>query len=375
MENDLIQRFADRTGFNRYVLSGKKPSSVGDIQVFVCLGDLHSTLFCSKVFKDRFSINGGYNVVLTWPGLQKFFDVDEVLTLNENVAYKKFHDKADGLRNEDGNLQIIIRSLNEYFMNVHKVNELIKEYDTCLNNDLLKTKSFSLDSYKFLKFYNSVLSVPLLKKRVLFFPIDYHKKVTQNKLVPYIFDYRIYVEIFKQLGKRGFQVCCIQNGWTINLHDKITDDFLTFVQEDDFSKVLMFARAYGCFFDLLTDMSIFGNLAQAPVFSVTERSYFVNKKRDLESYIFDYTGVNKFVFSFYEAFYTSEGLNYDFISSIIDRFVEFYEYDVSVYGKDIVDYREVDFAEYIKEKNKFKKAKFISKLLVKKEREKYHEEG
>ena len=51
----------------------------------------------------------------------------------------------------------------------------------------------------------------------------------------------------------------------------------------------------------------------------------MNQKKDLEKYIFDFTGRNNIIFSFFESFYDSTGLNVAQVSNIIDRFVEFYD--------------------------------------------------
>ena len=146
---------------------------------------------------------------------------------------------------------------------------------------------------------------------------------------------------------------------------------VTFIQENNLSKIMMYMKAYGCFFDFFGDNLALGNCATTPTFSVTERAYYAQKKRDFENFVLDFVGANSVIFSFLDAIYVSNELNSAFIRSIIDRFIEFYEYVARLHNSSVANQKEVDFSVYIKKLNSMKNGKFISRMLLKKESEKH----
>lgn len=374
MENDLIERFTKKTGLKRYKKTDRLPDKLQNIMVYVVLGDFHSTIFSSTVFKKLIGQTNAYNVILTWPGFQYLFDTEEVLTLDTSIQFKTLHATAKGLINKNNNLEILFRSLNEYFLQVFNISDVIQGYKETLDLEKLEYRSLDFQAYNFLKFSDSVKPIKMNKNKVIFFPIDCYQTMFNNKPVDFIFDYNIYINIFKALSKLGFEVACIQNRWTFNFKDKSLESDVKFISEDDIDKILMHIRCYGCFVDLFSDISLLGHLAQVPTFSLYERSYFSKNKRDVEFFVLDQTGRNHIVFSFFNSFHTSEGLNYGYIESIIDRFVNFYDESVVSFSQILIERKEVNFAPYLKKINSMKKAKFISKLFLQKEREK-HEKG
>jgi hypothetical protein len=374
VENDLIERFTKKTGLKRYKKTDRLPDKLQNIMVYVVLGDFHSTIFSSTVFKKLIGQTNSYNVILTWPGFQHLFDTEEVLTLDTSIQFKTLHATAKGLINKNNNLEILFRSLNEYFLQVFNISDVIQDYKETLDLEKLKYRSLDFQAYNFLKFSDSLKPVKMNKNKVIFFPIDRYQTIFNNKSVDFIFDYKIYINIFKELSKLGFEVACIQNRWTFNFKDKPLESDVKFISEDDIDKILMHIRCYGCFVDLFSDISLLGHLAQVPTFSLYERSYFSKNKRDVEFFVLDQTGRNHIIFSFFNSFHTSEGLNYGYIESIIDRFVNFYDESVVSFSQVLIEKKEVNFAPYLKKINSMKKAKFISKLFLQKEREK-HEKG
>jgi hypothetical protein len=368
MEFDIIEKFCTKTGFSRKRLNRHKTFSSSNIAVHIFLGDLHSTIIGGSLLLPANIDKTKYNVVITWPGLEVFFDTDEVLTLSADLNFQKLYMGASDFSNEGSNFNLIVRSANEYFLHVNTASELfgttrqslmriqnqkklLVNYLTCLHDaKLYKTSGVS-------------------QKSVVFFPIKDYKTEFRDTTVPVVISDNIYKEIFKSLSAEGFQIICIQNDWTFDLQNQSMGNVI-FVKEPNFEGILKCIRKYGCFFSVFSDLDLLGYMAQVPTFSICQRSYYLKHKRDLEAFIYDCVSHNKTIFSFFESMHDSNALNYSFLNSIIERFVDFYDDVVSAFIKPLVENKEINLDVYIEILNKYKKPKFISKFLFAKEREK-----
>lgn len=374
MEIDIVAKFASKTGFIRNKNHNGKNYTVSDIHVYTFFGDMHHTILCGSLLFNRFCDNSKYNIVLTWPGMECFFDTaDEILTLSHDIQYEKIYNNANDSKNNSINHDLIIRTANEYFLNVKTADSFLGTTELSIQK-LINTGVINYQYYPFLEQSPNLKSPPRSKKSVVFFPVKEYKTIIANEEIPVIFNDKAYREIFKILSDKGFQVVCIQNKWTYNLQNENLGN-VVFVNEYKFQNIMQCIRKYGCYFDLFSDNNILGLLAQTPTFSVTIRSIYRKYKRDLESYIFDYDSRNKTIYSFFESLFDGISLNYNYIISIIDRFVEYYE-EVSIdYKSELVKEKEINLAGYLKQVNRYKKAKFISKCLFTKEREKKDAQG
>jgi hypothetical protein len=374
METDIVAKFANKTGFIRNRRPSGKNFAASDINVFTFFGDMHHTILSGALFFDRLVDNSKYNIVLTWPGMECFFSTaDEILTLSPDLQYEKIYNNANDSKNNSVNHDLIVRTANEYFLNVKTADNFVGSTQNAMQK-ILDSNFLNYQYHKFLEQSGNFKSPPKQKKSVVFFPIKEYKTIISNAEIPVIFNDKAYREIFRILGDRGFQVVCIQNKWTFNLQNENFGN-VVFVNEYKFENILQCIRKYGCYFDLFTDNSILAMLAQVPVFSVNLRSIYNKYKRDVESYIFDFENKNKTIYSFFESLFNDTSLNYDYLISIIDRFADFYEESSIGYKPDLVKEKEINLAGYIKQINRYKKAKFISKCLFTKEREKKDAQG
>jgi hypothetical protein len=315
MEIDIVAKFASKTGFIRNKNHNGKNYTVSDIHVYTFFGDMHHTILCGSLLFNRFCDNSKYNIVLTWPGMECFFDTaDEILTLSPDIQYDKIYNNANDSKNNSINHDLIIRTANEYFLNVKTADSFLGTTELSIQK-LINTGVINYQYYPFLEQSPNLKSPPRSKKSVVFFPVKEYKTIIANEEIPVIFNDKAYREIFKILSDKGFQVVCIQNKWTYNLQNENLGN-VVFVNEYKFQNIMQCIRKYGCYFDLFSDNNILGLLAQTPTFSVTIRSIYRKYKRDLESYIFDYDSRNKTIYSFFESLFDGISLNYNYIISI-----------------------------------------------------------
>lgn len=369
MENDIISKFIKRTGLKRIKISDRGYRSVEDIRINVALGEAQSLLAASRLFSGFDPLK--YNVLFTFPGFEGIFDdADEIITFDENFPYLRLYDNAKGLVNDSDSVRQIKRSLNEYFVSVVDFQEFLPLYKEKLDFKITETSRLPIHALPFLNevSFNRYLN----RKSVVLLPWKKHKSLVYNRaLVPVLLNEKIYDSIVKNLVDNRYHVTCIQNGYTFTLNQNYSSDRVTFLQTDNFKKIIQTIRENKCLFSFFEDLSIMGHLAQVPVFSVAERSLYINMAKDLEFYIFDCTGANSNIFTFYDSFFNGTNLNHNYISNIIDRFIEFYDQMVFNYNKPIVLSKEVDFKPYLELITKRKHSKFISKFIAQKEEDKH----
>ena len=368
MESNLINKFIQRTGLKRIKVSQRGYQKVEDIRVIVCLGDIPSVIAASRLF-DGFDI-GKYNVLLTFPGMEGIFEnVDEIITFEESFPYLRLHDEAEGIVNSADSVRQIKRSLNEYFINVSDITDFIKSYGKTINFNITEKNNLVLNNWDWLK---NVANLQPKNRSVVLIPWKKHRTLFKSEsIIPVLLSENIYKEIIKILVENRYQVTCIQNQYTFTMPNLFSKDKVNYVKEESCSKIIQTIRENKCLFSFFDNVSVLGYMAQVPVFTIAERSYYMKTMQDLESFIFDCTSHNGCKFSFYSSFFDDRTLNVDYVSNIIDRFIEFYDQMVFNYDKQYLSAKEIDFLPYLEICTKRKNAKFISKFIKKKEEEKY----
>jgi hypothetical protein len=366
VEVDLIEKYTRKTGMGRIKISNKNFSSPHDIFLYFFLGEFHTIVHISQLFTKQVFDSNRYNVIVTWDGMEGMFpDADEVLTVGKKLSNNILYNGAEGCNNISSGALLLLRLANEYFLNVFKSSDLKIPYNNNFTSALF-SKNFDYFSPNFLRNTDREFNFKINKKSVVIFPFKFYKKIVHNKEIPVLLGDGFFRETIKKLSSFGFKVICIQNDWCFNIGDRPIQADVEFIHESKFDRIIMIMRKYGCVFDFFGDLSVLGYMAQVPCFSVAERSYFMNQKKDLEKYIFDFTGRNNIIFSFFESFYDSTGLNVAQVSNIIDRFVEFYDNMVYNFTNQIIEHKEVDFVPYVKYSVAKKQAKIISKCLLEK---------
>lgn len=375
MIDDFLNRYVNKTGLTRHNLSSNiSARNVSDIVIYPFLGDLHSCFFIGQTLFEKQINSKKYNIVLSYPGTGKIFNgADEVWCLNPSYNYQALHNYASGLENSSPSKNVLLRSLNENFTNVDNLNFFKQKYNHSINKSFYNEKNFLVKSLPILS-ANQLKGVEKSnKKKVLLFPSKFTKNIQENKVVRNLIDPQIYIEVIRRLLSYGYHVFCVQNDWCCNLIDGVGSSEITWVEEFEFDRIISYIHHVGCFMDIFNDLHILGLMAQVPTFSLYERSFYVDAKKDVEHSIFDFTGLNEIFFSFLFLCKKDINLNMDFINNIIDRFDEFYQQKVFVNNKTLIGEKNVDISPFIKKQVLRYKPKFISTMIKRKEREKYEE--
>ena len=372
MIDEYITRYVNKTGLTREVLQDSiHVKNVGDVVIYPLFGDLHSVIFVGSLLLDKVINPTKYNIVLTWPGLEKLVHgVNEVWCLSTSYNYKAFHDQAYGLDNNGAAKNILMRSLNENFVNIDNLNSIKKKYNHTIEKLFYAEKPFRLNAFQYLPASNLINIEKSNKKKIMVFPFLTVKSIKDHRIVHDVVDPLIYIEILRRLLSFGYHVFCVQNDWTADIKNDVVSSEITYIEDNNFERIISYARHAGCFFDIFNDLQIIGLLAQVPVFSLYERTFYYGAKKDLERNIFDFIGKNEIMFSFISMCKKAANLNNEFLNSIIERLDDFYTRVVSNSHKPYLVEKQVDVGEYVTECVSRYKPKFITFMLEKKEREK-----
>lgn len=373
MINDYLTRYVNKTGLTRNILAKEVyAKNVSDVVVHPFFGDLQSCIFSGQVLFEREINPKKYNVVVTWPGLANFFNgASEVWCLNSSYNFKSFHNQAQGLENNSQAKNILLRSLNENFSNVDSLENFKSKFNHIITNKFLEKPKFSVKG--FVPFAANQLNgiEKSNKKKVCIFPFSYFKTIDDKKTSYTAYNQIIYLELIRKLLTFGYHVFCVQNDWTYDIKSLYTSSEITWVQDNDLKRVVSYIHHTGCFLDFFHDLQSLGLLAQVPTFSLYERTYYTEARKSLERDILDFTNSNELFFSFLFMCNKDSDLNIDFLTSIIERFDDFYQRKVINHQKQFVVQKEMDVSGYIKKRVQKYKPRFISMMLEQKEREKH----
>jgi hypothetical protein len=366
-----IEKFVSKYGFVRKKISKSNPHDLLDLNLIPLFGTIQSLILFGQVISSKIFQKEKYNIVVTWPGMECLFPhAHEVWTLNPSYPVQQFYDKAYGIDNNSNNLLVIMRSLNENFLNVMNLSHIKVFYDDVLKDASIKIKEHEVAGMPVLPHTNLPLLRSGIKKSVLIYPSNKFVAYENKKLVSKNYFDDFYIDLVKNLIDRGYLVYCVQNSATIDLKSNFKNDYLIYIEDYDLYKIISYAYHAGCFLDFFGDLFHIGLLAQVPVFCMCERNLWYGMRRDAEHFLLDFTGKNENIFSFLYLFGGQKNLNGYFINSIIDRFDSFYYMNVANRQKTFVHFKKVDFGKYLSQKVFKYKPKFISKLYKEKEREK-----
>lgn len=370
MVEDFIRRYVSKLGLQREVLNKAKDcKSPDEIVIYPLFGDLQSCVFTGQVLLPKTLNSKKYNIVLSWPGVSGVYaGIDEYWGLNPDFAYKSFHYQSDGLENNSTNYRVMMRSLNENFINVNELTDIKKIYKTHIKDEFKNIKDFSLNGFV----CNPVTNLPYLKqgikKAVVLIPWTNFKTIVEGKVQYQAMDSAVYLEIIKRLNYFGYTVYCVQNDWTYNFSTILNSAEVIYIKDNDIKNIISYINHVGCLFDYFSDFSILGYMAQVPTFSVVERNYFYTNNKDLEHYVMNFTDANQIIFSFNYFAKSDTGLNLNVINSIIDRFDDFYEKVSKNYIKVFHKEKNVKMAGYIEKRVQKYKPYFIAQIMKEKER-------
>jgi hypothetical protein len=369
-EEDYIERYVKKIGLIRE----KNPKSfkqifLDKIRIFVNFGDLPSSLSFGNIVLPKLTEGNHYNVVLTWKGTSAFYpEADEVWYLDRGYILGDFYSKSKGLSNDSTNIQILMRSLNEHFVNVSHIAAYNKYFTNGITN-------------LFLNEFRNMLVKPLDFLTLVYLNNDYKTKYLENNkkscvLLPFkhahniengnfslsFIDQYFYVEILKKLTQNGWFVYCLQNGFTYDLSSISESEKVAFIKEDNFYKIMSMINLTGFYFDFFADMGLLGLLSRAHVFRVITRSHYFNSRKYFEDMMFRDNSCIRNHFSFLYFGRKESDLNDMYFDNIINQFDQFFDFvqEQKIAVKTVLESKEVNLAEISKLYVKKLSPKFIS---------------
>jgi len=369
--DNSIEKFVSKYGFIRTKIVNKAVSDIVDLNIFPLFGTVQSLIMVGQMAASKIFHKEKYNIVVSWPGTECLFpSANEVWTLNPSYPIQHFYDKAIGIDNTSNNLMVIMRSLNENFINVHNLDRVKLFYDNVLKDLFIKMKDITINGIAVLPHTSLPLCRSGVKKSVAIYPTNKFVAYENKKIVSKTYHDEFYIDIIKNLIDKGYLVYCVQNSGTTDLESQFKNDGIVYIKEYDIHKIISYIYHSGCYLDFFGDLFHLGLLAQVPVFSMGERNLWYGMRRDLEHFVLDFTNKNEIIFSFLYLFGGQKNLNGYFLNSIIDRFDAFYYMNVAQRQKTFLYYKAMDLGKYLEKKVFRYKPKFISKLYKEKEREK-----
>jgi hypothetical protein len=353
--SDYIQKYIEKTGLVREKISSPQVPEPKKIKVFAIFGELASlALFSKTVYPQLVADEKYYNIVLTWNGLRCFFDkADEVWGLNQSHNNLEFYKESVGIANDSKNINVITRSLHEYFLNVVNPNDYKDFFSSYLKENFYTTfKTANLYFPEYLT--NNYLSKMFIEKiqlsrdkNIAIMPMKYfiHWQDGKQHIVNHYQD--LYQDLIMSMLEKKYNVFCIQNDFTFDISRNLQNDNLHYFKENDFQKIITMIHRIGNYFDYFGNSTFVGMLAQADCFNVVERNTWINSRKMQEHSIFASNKICKNYFSFLNLVRTDVDLNQSYFKGIIRSLDEFCKKNESN-TFNIMRQKQVNFDDVIK---------------------------
>jgi len=352
--NDLIDRFCKKSGFVRDKLSDKTADNIKSVNVFVIFGEMASVaLFSKTVYPVICKSNDHYNIVLSWNGFEVLFEgIDEFWNLGSSHDVLSFYRKANGIDNNSKNINVILRSLNEVFSNVHTPVEYFDFFKTCVEE-----KFYNIYRDVNIVFPNllSNLYIPQLllektikmpNKKIVIMPFNSYLHWQDGKQHLVFHDEMSYVDLFKNLLAKNYGIICVQNDLTYDLSKNISEENIFFLKESNIQKIITIIHHIGLYLDFFANSAFLGYLAQANTFCVTERNNWFNNKKQQELELFRSNYNCKNYFSFMRSNNSNTYLDNNYFYGIIKHMDEFYK-NYILEKKNVIKHKQVNFNDII----------------------------
>lgn len=303
---EYVDRYTNSLGISRRRNSSKKITSLQNIRIFYCFGDLDSTImFSNTVYPNVVSNNNFYNIFLTWNGFEFVNNTaDEVWSFNDEKITEMFYKSTNGIENYSDGIFSLVRSLNENFINVEGPKKYLDYFSTNLNDKFYS--QFSKINFRFphLLSYSSINEgifnkiSSMKEKRICLIPFKYAYHIEANKKFCIDQNIELHEEVVKTLCSIGFDVVIIQNSFTLDLSKEIKSDNVFFVKESNFEKIFSIINISKMYIDIFSNSFVLGSFARVPVVSVIDKPSWMAFKKYEDVELFLQKGFYNFLNSF-----------------------------------------------------------------------------
>jgi len=208
-EESYLDKYIKKIGYVREKLSNKDIPAIQKIRIIILFGDIDSTIMFSKsVYNNIIRKDDYYDIVISWNGMSSFFEkADEYWSLADDKIVDQLYKKTDGIQNNSESLFSLIRSLNEYFMNVNTANDYEKYYKTYLTSNFKETvkiinlKYSNIVSISYLgAIFTEYVSKETLKPKIALVPMKYFYFWENNQKQASIHDENVWISMIERLS-------------------------------------------------------------------------------------------------------------------------------------------------------------------------------
>jgi len=340
--SEILQAAVTRGNFYREKFDSKNvPDNMQKIIVIPIFGDIsHILVFANYIFpamRKDINLKDKYIIIVTWKGFNKFFSqADEVWSLQNNDNVDRFYEKSEGFTNKSDSLNVVFRSLNEYFRNVVDPAKFSNQFHFGFKLDNIKNKNVeiiknNLPNINYLnqKIINQI--VGLGEKKVFLIPFKFLRQWNLGKVNNYKISSTFYANTINSLNKKGFKCVILKNYLTFDLSKDFVDDPNNiFVQEDDWFLVMSYMLSTGMYVDLFAGLNCLAIYCGCRSVTVVERNmHVVSNANDLELCMNDKIIDHK-LFSFFELNYNLIDKKLFFIDKLVCQIDELGETKIDV---------------------------------------------
>jgi hypothetical protein len=345
------------------------PDNLQKIIVIPIFGDInHIIVFANYIFhglRNDINLKDKYIIVVTWKGFAKFFpQANEVWSSKSIEHADKFYEKTEGLINKYENLNIIYRSLNEYFRNVIDPVKFSNQFHFGFKKENIKNKNVEIIKNKTPNINylnkNAVDQINALgEKRVFIIPFKFLRQLSLGKIKNYKPSYAFYVNTIDSLIKKNINCVVLKNYLTFDLSKNYLENKnVVMVQEDDWFNIMAYMLATGVYVDLFAGISSLAIYCGCPSVTVVERNmHVVSNQEEIEMCMND-SIIDRKLFSFFELNYNLIDKKLFFIDKLVCQIDEVGQKDSNKINVNNLKYN-IDLNKIIVEKTKKLQPKFI----------------
>ncbi len=329
---NYIERYVSKLGITRNKNTNKEISSIQNIRIFYCFGDIDSTImFCNVVYPQVVYDKNCYNIFLTWTGfevLNKY--ADEVWSFNDEKITDMFYKNTEGITNSSNGIFSLTRNLNENFIHVEGPEKYNKYFENFLQD-------YFKDNYKKINLVlpdimsQSIISDYVVQrmsgeeKKVCIIPFKYAYHWDAKKKICIDQNQDVFIDVINLLASIDYKVLVIQNSFTLDLSKHINNnDNITIIQESNFSKIIAMIRFCGMYVDIFSNSFVLGGLARTPVVSVIDKPSWMAFKKYEDVELFMQKPFYTFIPSFNYFSKTEMNTNKVFMRKIVNTIKFFY---------------------------------------------------
>lgn len=331
---EIIESAAVRGDFNREKFDSKNiPDNMQKIIVMPIFGDInHVIVFANFIFptiRNDINLKDKYIIIVTWKGFSKFFiDSDEVWAIKSNENIDRFYEKSEGFLNKSEMLNVIHRSLNEFFRNVIDPAKFSNQFHFGFKKDNIKNKNVEIIKNKLpnLNYLNQGTLNQingLGDKKVFITPFKFLRQWNLGKVNNYKLSSIFYINAIDSLLKRDYKCVIIKNYLTFDISNNyLNNPNVVFVQEDDWFMVMAYMLATKMYVDLFCGLNSLAIYCGCPSVTVTERNMYISSNHKEIEMCMSNKIIDHKVFSFFELNYNLLDKKLFFIDKLICQIEE-----------------------------------------------------